>query len=508
VRSLAIDKQGNIFAGGKGEFGRLVPNAHGKLVYESFLPKITQKEALNFTDVWSTVATNDYLYFLTDERLFILNRRTDSLTIYHSEKKKFFLLYEADSQIFLYEIGKGLFKLNGNKLTLFSPAEKIGADVYALLPYDEAHYLVVTRNPQLLLCHRLTGNITYLPTAVEKIFQRIRPYTAVRLPKPIAGKANFLFATYRTGILITDENGDILEHIEFENYGQENHTTIWSVLVDKSGHVWAGMDGDLGKCELYQTWRKFGEPNGLTSTVRNVFPFKEDIFITTARRGNYHLQGNQFKLLRKTNDENHFGQAWKINDFIPENDSANAQVLFGTSYGVFRAVPTHQLDKKKINPAVLPIDSTEKFRLEEVVANRSTYRMLVRQSEPNRIYLGTYGGLTSLRWEKNQFIDEGTITDKYGKITELAEDNAGNIWLGTSANGLIRLTLDTTRNIVQTVIYDKENGFDYTYPRLYRIDNELVVGTSKGLLYFNTHTQRFEPYTAFGEIFADGAGER
>ncbi|MCS7003970.1 MAG: SpoIIE family protein phosphatase [Cytophagales bacterium] len=496
VRSIDIDAHGNIFVGGKGEFGQLVPNAIGELVYESFLPKIKEKSHLNFTDVWSSIATDSFLYFLTDEKLFIVHRQKDSIIIHQSEKKKFFLLFKAENRIFLYEIGKGIYQVQGGQLSLFCPYEKIGADVYQILPYDENYFLVITRNPELLLLHRSTGEITYFPTAVEKIFKRVRAYTAIRLPKPLVGKANFLFATYRTGILITDEKGDIIEHIEFENYGQESHATIWSVLIDQCGNIWAGMDGDLVKCELYQPMRKFGENNGLTSLVRGVFVHNNDIFITTARRGSYHLQGQQFKLLRKTADENNFGQAWRVIKFSPSE--GEEQLLLGTSYGVFRITPVANL-KKSATKVVF--DSTEKYCLEEIAANRSTYRLVIRKSEPFRVYLGMYNGLSSLRWEKNQWVNEGIITDELGKITELLEDAQGNLWLGTSANGIMCLTIDTSRKILQKKIFNKENGFKYAYPRFYNIDGDFVVGTSDGLLFYNFNTESFEPYTKFGKEF-------
>jgi hypothetical protein len=69
VRSLAVDKKNRVYVGAYGEIGYLAPDKNSQLQYHSLLPQL-EKQYLDFTDVWQTIATSEGVYFVTQKYVF------------------------------------------------------------------------------------------------------------------------------------------------------------------------------------------------------------------------------------------------------------------------------------------------------------------------------------------------------------------------------------------------------------------------------------------------------
>ncbi|MBK8877926.1 MAG: hypothetical protein IPN74_05080 [Haliscomenobacter sp.] len=76
VRSVAIDKHGNIFVGGQGEFGYFSPGQNGLLRYHSLLPLIQENNA-TIEDVWDVLVADEGVF--SDRQSGVPIRRTEGL---------------------------------------------------------------------------------------------------------------------------------------------------------------------------------------------------------------------------------------------------------------------------------------------------------------------------------------------------------------------------------------------------------------------------------------------
>ena len=73
-RSLALGDDGQVYVGGRGDFGVLQPDPNGALQFHSLLDRLPPQDRNQFADVWRTLATPQGIYFSSYARLFRLNK--------------------------------------------------------------------------------------------------------------------------------------------------------------------------------------------------------------------------------------------------------------------------------------------------------------------------------------------------------------------------------------------------------------------------------------------------
>lgn len=99
VRSLTVGADGIIYIGLTHDFGRVVPDAKGQLVYESLLPTVEDSVPV-FPTVFRTFALGDEVVFCAQTTLFIYN-------IHRGTTRA--LVPDAHAQFFAHKVGNKLF---------------------------------------------------------------------------------------------------------------------------------------------------------------------------------------------------------------------------------------------------------------------------------------------------------------------------------------------------------------------------------------------------------------
>ncbi|MCP5106805.1 MAG: hypothetical protein GY950_25705, partial [bacterium] len=150
VRSLAVDQNGTIYAGGKSEFGYLTPDSKGTLSYQSLLKKIEVGQKV-FKDIWKVYVTDEGVYFQAKETLFRWNyKKIKAWTT--TRTTRFHFSYACKGDFFIKQDKKGLMKMVNDELELV-PGGEIFADkkIYMMVPYDFQNLLIGTRNNGLYI---------------------------------------------------------------------------------------------------------------------------------------------------------------------------------------------------------------------------------------------------------------------------------------------------------------------------------------------------------------------
>ena len=118
VRSLALDKNGIIYAGGQNEFGRYIPNAQGEWQFES-LKHLVPTKYQNFEDVWEIEITSDGIFFLASENLFQL--KENKISVFSQGKINF--IGQIDDKIYIQDFDSGLYTFSRNQLKKVSGSD-------------------------------------------------------------------------------------------------------------------------------------------------------------------------------------------------------------------------------------------------------------------------------------------------------------------------------------------------------------------------------------------------
>lgn len=132
------------------------------------------------------------------------------------------------------------------------------------------------------------------------------------------------------------------------------------------------------------------------------------------------------------------------------------------------------------------------------LSNNAIFGLQASELNPDLLYVGTRGGYLNTFNQTTQTFREinyDAVDDTYGgSVRSIAESDDGTLWLGTWGDGLIHL--DKNDQEIARYKYNSkdENSISDNKVRVLQKDkyNNLWVGTTNGLNYFNTQTKEFK----------------
>jgi hypothetical protein len=173
VRSLVKDKDGTIYVGGSREIGYLKPDDKGQLNYQSLLPQLNV-QFHNFTDVWSTYALNDAIYFVCPQYIFKWDVNQFKVIL---PSKSFVTSVLFNGQLLVIDDGVGLKIVKNDSLELTPFGSNLSSNL-KMVPFD---------NEKILFIDNSKGSFlydfnSYLPlTKKESLFKGVRGYQCIRM---------------------------------------------------------------------------------------------------------------------------------------------------------------------------------------------------------------------------------------------------------------------------------------------------------------------------------------
>jgi hypothetical protein len=147
-RAIDISKDDTVFVGGGGDIGYL-KTINGETKFIS-IKKHIPKKYRNFEYVWETVATDNGVYFGTNN--IVYRWYNNKITViennngFHITRKVNGIGYTR-----IYE-NEGLMKLDGDKLTLIPDGEFFkDISMNGLMPYDKDRFLILSRDKGIFI---------------------------------------------------------------------------------------------------------------------------------------------------------------------------------------------------------------------------------------------------------------------------------------------------------------------------------------------------------------------
>ena len=468
VRSLAIDSSGVIYVGAVGEFGFLAPNKQGVMVYHSLLNKLPESER-DFADVWKTYATPEGIYFQTFTKLIRLSK--NSIKIWKPETSYHFSFF-VDGVFYINEKEKGLKQVNGSEMGLVKDGEFFsGLRIYSMLHFPSNKILIATREEGLVLMDPLSGAGR---PAFQKLDAEVNPYlindqiySAVSLKNGL-----YAFATLKNGIFITDIFGTITQVINKKNGLQED--IIKYVALDKQNDLWVALGKGISHVEISSPISALNDAHGLNGSIQDIIKTKNALYVATSL-GVFKSFDNGFIAI-----EGISSQTWSLKKFIFKKDTI---LLASSEAGLFK------------------IENGKAFLIEEIFG----YTLCQSKKNPARVFIGMSDGLSSIRYENGKWINEDYFEGVEKEIRSIAEDNKGNLWLGTPFEGLIKINFtegQTTNNKLTTSWnshytiqnFDTLSGLpDMKYNIPYSFKNRIIFATYKGIYEYNEKANAFSP---------------
>jgi signal transduction histidine kinase/ligand-binding sensor domain-containing protein len=485
VRSFARDARGRLYVGSTGEIGYLAADDHEQLHYVSLLQHVKSEDRA-FNDVWTTHVTPQGIYFQSREVLLRLTPPADPAADTGwrvrtwKPRGRFLYAFLIGGTYYMHEQGVGLQRMVGDRLELIPGSEQFADErVQVLLPLDG------DTAPQLLLgtfnrgLFRFDGQ-TFTPfrTDIDAYLREKTLYKGVILPD-----GTFGFSTISGGLVIASREGRGLHYIN-QATGLPNDNTL-AVYVDHTGLVWLASEGSVCQVEIPSPLSRFDIKVGLSGGVSDIFRHKGVLYAATSV-GVFYLDAasSTFK---------------QVTGFREGNSQATSLASNGDVLTVGYGSGLHQIDGA-VAHVIKP----------NIGASFSSGAVRFSRADPHRLWIALEDGLASMRLGADgKWVDEGRVPNIRETLSYLAEPVPNELWLGTGAQGAIRVRFESGIDRPQIDRFGAAQGLTgNTGLAVYTVGASPVLVAKRGVFRLDERGQSLVPDTTWQGLSVGGTQDQ
>ncbi|MBX2929148.1 MAG: response regulator [Saprospiraceae bacterium] len=439
ARSLSAGADGQIFVGGYGDIGHLLPDSTHRLQFVSLLPNVEERYR-DFADVWCTLATPDGTFFITARYVFRWNgqemRVWPAQTAFQSG-------FWVNDRFYVQQKDLGLMHIVSDSLQPAPQGKQwTNESISAMLPFDnkgKKNILIATRNKGLFLYHDFS--ISRFPTDVDDLLINMQIYRGITLTN-----GQFAFGLMQGGVIIVDAAGKLRQHIHKPTGLQDE--AVLSLYEDRQGALWIGMQIGIARAETGSPLSYFGAQDGIEGSIWDVLRHEGRLYFASIM-GLFYLDESPGALRNAKRFKRAPGvspQCWSLLSF-------GKTLLASTFDGVYE------------------IRGDQSRR----ITDGYVFALHRSQQDPNRVFAGMRSGVKSLYFEGGQWREEGHIENLDEEIRHFYETPDGKLWLITYFNGL--LLADFSKGYTRKPAITRYN----TQQGLPPADRVIAFPTDKGL---------------------------
>lgn len=466
---MDIDSNGIVYVGGNNDFGKIAPDKTGKPVFIS-LNDSSKYNLGNFGQIKQVYTRNNIVYFCTKDLLF---KWTGNHIEVLDTGKVELQLFKVKNHIFLEKDGQGILKLINQDFRLLPGSSEFSEkDIIDILPYREK-ILIKTANSGFFLF----DNYTVEPFATEAdSFLQQNIYTSgCELTN-----GNYAIGTALSGIIVFDKKGKTVSLIDKVS-GLFNLSVNY-LHSDQKNNLWALHNQGLSRIEIPSPYSYINKNHGLKGNVKSVIKFKNTLYVATSL-GVYSLNEN-------LSDKNCFMCSF----FEPIKE------IRSTSYDFHKI---HNRLFVSSTKGIYEIVGNKAFLFYNRQANEIT-SVLHSSKNPSYIYLGYNDGFAAIRIMGGMLIIEKKLKGIHNKITSIAEESDGTLWLSGNGNKVYKIEpFEKYSPQLNVTHFNQSNALPESleWINLYAISDGVLFSTAKGLYRFDEEKQEFYKDTTLGIEF-------
>jgi ligand-binding sensor domain-containing protein/DNA-binding CsgD family transcriptional regulator len=457
VRSVEIGADNRIYVGGQDEFGYFIPGTNGKLEYHSLI-QLLQETEKNFADVWDIAYYKNDVFFRTSRSLFRYSN--NKITVAYAPLGWSYM-GECKGKLYAHDIKTGLMAFENEQWKALPSGNLIDVEVTAILPIKDIIIITTLKNGVYSYSNAGTTKIVTPATiAIEKD----RIYTATAINNEWIG-----LGTTNAGVHIIDEKGGLIQMLS-KPEGLQNYN-ILSIFSDNQSNLWLGLNNGID-CVGFNKAIKHVNPNYQDASVYATIIYKDNLYVGTSSglfsaplNGASDLSFNRGNF---TAIKNSAGQVWGLANI-------NEKLLLAHHEGAFQI---------QQNEAKLISSKTGFWNFQTVSASGTE----------SKIVAGNYTGLLYFNDNGNTIATTNAVKNFTQSSRFVAVDEETHIWVSHPFHGLYRVEKDTASKVAPKLYADKNGLPSSLNNHVYKIKNETVVATEKGVYKYNSQTDKFEPY--------------
>jgi serine phosphatase RsbU (regulator of sigma subunit) len=451
VTSVNLSPQGGIFVGSQQEFGFLVADQTGSLVYRS-LSDLLPMEDRFFSTIWSVHTTKNRVFYQAEECLFVKRYQEKDIHAIYPETS-FHTSFLVDSLLYIRQRGRGLMVLRGESL-LPVPGGSLFTDlgIFGMYSCDsEGRILIVTQEKGLYQYDPNKG-IEPMPTGNDEFLIHSGIFGGTAL-----SDGNIALHTMHEGVLIISPDG-ILQAVINKNAGlsDDDVKDIWQ---DRHMNIWCALSKGISKIDYSSPVSFYDENAGLEGSVSAIIRHEGRLYAATT-------SGLFMETIPDAlNQSLEFIPAFSIRDQVWTLKSVGSSLLIGTSNGLFEI--RHGSLRK--------------------ISDMNVFTMLWLEEE-KLMLAGGVGGLAAFRqdsnWKRADVFADIPEDIKSIAVNRLTRYNAVELWLGTSLQGTVKVLLYPDLTYETSRYYGMEDGLPEGWVLPFSFQDSVIFGTPSGIMQF------------------------
>lgn len=468
VRSIEIGPDDNIYIGGQDEMGYFSPNESGNLEYHSLTSTLPQKDR-SFGDLWDVICIKENIFFRSNNKIFKITGK--SASVYNAPNEWLFC-GTCDEEIYAQDSKEGILVFRNNIWMPLNSSNAIpfNEPVTGVLPHPKGTIFTTLKNGIFLqsgnqLSRLNSPDLTYISS------QRIYSATQINNDRIALGTNN-------GGVFIIDNNGKLIQHFTKKEGLQNNN--VLSIFRDKQENLWLGLDNGID-CIIYNSAIKHINPTEQEGSGYAAIIFNNKLYIGTSG-GLYStpLQAEKDLSFSKGTFNpvnNATGQTWSLSEI-------NGKLLLGHHEGAF----------------LVEGDNASLINAE---AGYWNFLPMSSVFPTSQIVSGYYKGLRIFNYGNSGFSAGTKIPDFIETSRYVAIDKYENIWVSHPYHGLFKIS-SNAKGTYAVKTYTDKNGLPLLLNNhVYKIKNEILIGTEKGVYTYNYNKDIFEPSEFYKKILGD-----
>lgn len=455
VRSLAIDKKDKMYVGAQGDFGYVIQLPNGQYQYTSLM-KLLPVSARNFGDVVHTIIQNNEVIFFSYEGIFIYKNNKIKVLKPQTSFEDFF---EVNKEIYVSDNTKGLLKLKNDLLFSIPGSEKFaGMKIRKIFKIQNSLLLLTQKNGLFTYKdHQLKPFIT----EVDNLLKQNQISTAIQLSDGYFG-----IGTRQSGLIVIDGAGHLIQHINKQMGLQNQYVT--NLKVDKEGNLWVTLKEGISLIQISSPLSRILDTSNSETKIYCSQIYQNKLYIATDN-GLFWLDWLGYKNGKRENANfqhvaGMYENVWNIGVF------GNSLLAFEKN-GIFEVSGNSAQLLAKVDGAWKGI----------VVPNR-----------PDLLIVGGYNGLYLLKKINNSWVYQNKIKGFEESSRVIETDKNGDFWIAHGYKGIFKLQFNKTFDAVTKVeFYNDKNGFPSSlFLNTFKIDNQILFGTTKGVYRQDSHSKK------------------
>jgi DNA-binding CsgD family transcriptional regulator len=119
----------------------------------------------------------------------------------------------------------------------------------------------------------------------------------------------------------------------------------------------------------------------------------------------------------------------------------------------------------------------------------------------SEIIAGTYTGLVSFKTQGSTLVKQADLLGDFKESSRFVSiDDGGNIWVSHPYHGVFKLAIEANKPVSITRYSEKEGLSSSMDNQVFKINNQILVGTQKGVYQYESKNNRFKPAPFYQQL--------